>query len=293
MAANEKLPAEIQDCLSSHGIETDLHLTRAPGDATEVARQAVARGYEKVIIAGGNGALNEVVNGLVGSEAALGLIPLGTGNALGHYLGLEPGDIEGACKLIATGRPKRIDLGRINGRSFVCMAGVGLDAKVASEVPDSWKTLLGTHAFVAQFLKTAARLKPWQMEVTIDGRTVSGDMWAVFVCNTAQYTWRVRMAPEAIEDDGQLDFVLFHHCGRIDLLRVAAAIFGRGEPAADQPHMEVVRGVTLRVDAEPPAPWQADGEVGGSTPVECEVEPKALMLIVSDRGDSSSLRPSE
>lgn len=279
IARNPDLVDELQRCLREHGVQADQHVTQAAGEATEVAREAARAGRRRVIVAGGDGTVNEVIRGLADSETPLGLAPLGTGNALGHTLGLAPGDVQGACHIIAEGRVRQVDLGCINGRLFACMAGVGLDAQVAADMRPGARAMLGRHAFVTRFLRTVARLRPWQARITVDDREFSGPFWCVFVCNTPQYTWRVSLVPQARMDDGELDFVLVSACSRARLLRTAAAIFACGRAASEQPPMEVLRGRRLRVECEPPAPWQADGEVGESAPVDCEAKPGALRLI--------------
>lgn len=279
IARNPGIADELQRCLREHGVRAEMHVTQAAGEATGVAREAAQAGRGRVIVAGGDGTINEVIRGLDGSETALGLAPLGTGNALGHTLGLRPGDVAGACRIIAEGHARRVDLGSMNGRLFACMAGVGLDAQVAADIRPGARAVLGRHAFVIRFLLTVARLRPWQARITVSDRALDGPIWAVFVCNTPQYTWRVSMVPQARMDDGELDFVVFRACSRMRLLRTAAAIFARGRPASEQPTMEVLRGRRLHVECAPAAAWQADGEVGGNTPVDCEARPAALRLI--------------
>jgi len=279
VAAHPGLPADIQACLASHGVRTQLHLTRSAADAAETAGVAAREGCSMVIAAGGDGTINEVVNGLAMSDTAVGVVPLGTGNVFGHYLKLKPGDIDGACELIGRGLRRRIDLGCMNGRYFVNMAGVGLDAQVALDVVDFWKSLVGTYAFVAQFMATGATVEPWQFEASIDGKEIGGRMWMLFACNTSLYTWRVQLVPDADECDGQLDFVVFRACARDALYRQVADLFVNHKSAADCEDMQVIRGRQLRASARPPAPWQVEGEVVDTTPIECRVQPGALLAM--------------
>ncbi len=279
VAAQPALPTEIQARLRQVGVEAHLLLTRQPGDATAAARNALGNGFDAVVVAGGDGTVNEAVNGLAGTSTPLGLIPLGTGNILGEYLNLHTGDIAGACEIIGSGVARPIDLGIVNGRYFANMAGVGLDAQIASDTEGPWKSLLGRLAFVAQFVHTLTYLRPWQFEADVDGRHLAGEMWGALLCNTAQYTWRVRLVPEARDDDGELDFVFLRGCRVDELQRSVAALFVLGESAAQQPSMEVVRGRRLRLTTPVPAPWQVDGEALGHTPVDCEVRPRCLYLM--------------
>ena len=283
VAEGRATPDDISACLSAHGIAADLHVTQAPGQATDIAREAARRGYEKVIAAGGDGTINEVVNGIAHSGVAMGLLPLGTANALARSVGLRPGDVKAACGLIAQGHTSPRDLGSINERYFACMAGIGLDAQVAADTGDTWQSVLGVHAFVGQFMATLAKLRPWKYEAQVDGKPMSGRMWAIFICNTPQYTWRVRLVPNAAPDDGELDLVFLGACSRAELLAIATDIFVGGRSAERHRHMQIVRARHLTVSTQPSAPWQAEGDVGGTTPVECKAEPGALNLIVPER----------
>lgn len=279
VAAQPELPALLRQALQREGVNCDLLLTARRGEATDLARRGARQGYDAVLAAGGDGTINEVVNGIAGLDVPLGLIPLGTGNVLGGYMGLQAGDWEAACRLIAHGQPRPMDLGVLNGRYFVCMAGIGLDALICAATDNQWKQWLGKLAFVARCMETMAQARPWHSEVSMDGKSFHGDVWGVFACNTAQYTWRIRLVPDAQDDDGRLDFVVLRACRHDELRRVVAALFVRGEAAQHLPAMTVVRGQHLQVTTTPPAPWQADGEVGGQTPVECRVQPGALRLI--------------
>ncbi len=269
---------DTRECLASHGIAVDVHVTSRAGEATEVAAQAAAGDHDGVIAAGGDGTINEVVNGLAGSQMPLGAIPLGTGNALAYYFGLDTGDVAGACALIAARKTRRIDLGCLNGRYFVNMAGVGLDAQVARDLDDQAKSRFGRHGFVAQFFATVARRRPWECEAFVDGRPVSGPAWAVMACNTTVYAWRVSLSPEADEADGLLDFVIIRGVSKLRLVREMAGVFIRRRSALDCPSMTIVRGRRLEVTMSPPAPWQVEGEVCGSGSIVCEVSPGALCL---------------
>jgi diacylglycerol kinase (ATP) len=279
VAAQRELPALVQAALRAEGVASDLLLTAEAGEAEALARRGARQGYDAVVVAGGDGTVNEVVNGMAGSGVPLGLVPLGTGNVLGEVLGLRAGDIAGACRLVARGVPRSMDLGNLNGRRFATMAGIGLDAAICANTNSLWKQWLGKLAFVGQFMESLATVRPWCFEAEIDGQPVGGEMWGVFVCNTAHYTWRIQMAPEALDDDGQLEFVLMRSCRRDELQRAVAALFILGEPAELIPQMEVLPGRRLALRTAPEAPWQVDGEVAGLTPVTCEVEPGALLLL--------------
>jgi YegS/Rv2252/BmrU family lipid kinase len=284
VAAQRELPALVQAALREHDVASDLLLTAGPGEAEGLARRGARQGYDAVVVAGGDGTVNEVVNGMAGSGVPLGLVPLGTANVLGEVLGLRAGDIDGACRLVARGVPRAMDLGNLNGRRFATMAGIGLDAVICAHTDSQWKQWLGKLAFVGQSMETLATLRPWSFEAEIDGQPFDGEMWCLFICNTPHYTWRIQMVPGAREDDGQLEFVLMRRGRRDELQRAIASLFVRGEPAERIPHMQVIPGRRLELRTGLEAPWQVDGEVGGVTPVTCGVEPGALLLISRERG---------
>ena len=130
------LSERVQSCLRSYGVDADVVQTRGAGDAAAAARGAAASGHLRVIVAGGDGTVNEAISGLADGHVPLGVIPVGTVNALALNLGLQPGDVDTACRAVAHGEVRRMDLGSVNGRHFANMAGVGL-------VPSSFRDATG------------------------------------------------------------------------------------------------------------------------------------------------------
>ncbi len=262
----------------------ELKVPPRPEQATVLAHEAAQDGYDQVIAAGGDGTINAVVEGLVGSQTALGIVPLGTGNAAGSNLNLRAGDIAAAMDLIVRGNTRRVDLGRMNGHYFLTMAGIGLDAQVAHELHDAWKRRLGKIAFIRQFFRTTFGYQLPQCQVEITGGeenlVLDEPLWAILICNMSIFTWRVSVAPEASPDDGQLDFIIFHRCGVSPLISIAARNFLFAADISRSPYVTIAQGGRMQINAQPPTYWQADGDVGGQTPVTAEVVPAALDLIV-------------
>ncbi len=262
----------------------ELRVPGSPEEATSMAQRAAEQGYDQVIAAGGDGTINATVRGLAGSRTALGIVPLGTGNAAGTNLGLRSGNIAAAMDLIVRGKTTRVDLGLINGVYFLTMGGVGLDAHVAHELHHAWKRRLGKMAFIRQFFRSTLsyKLPRCRLEITGGEEDLGLDepLWAVLICNMPIFTWRVSVAPGATADDGQLDFIIFHRCSVRQLVSVAGDNFLFGVDISRHPVVTVVRGRQMKINAEPPALWQTDGDVGGQTPVTVEVVPAALDLIV-------------
>ncbi len=262
----------------------ELKVPRSPNEATDLARQAAQNDYDQVIAVGGDGTINAVVEGLAGSQTALGIVPLGTGNAAGSNLNLRAGDIAAAMDLIVQGNTRRVDLGRMNGRHFLTMAGIGLDAQVAHELHDAWKRRLGKIAFIRQFIRSTLsyKLSHCHLEITGGEEDIVLDepLWAMLICNMSIFTWRVNVAPDASPDDGQLDFIIFHRCSMRQLISLAGDNFLFGVDISRHPYVTIAQGRRMQISAQPPTHWQADGDVGGQTPVTAEVIPSALDLIV-------------
>ena len=273
----------ITSALTEAGLAYQLEVSEDPQAASELARQAAVQGFDQVIAAGGDGTVNAVINGIAASASALGIIPLGTANALAKNIGLGDGDIGAAVQVIAQARIRRIDLGMMNGRYFGTMAGVGLDAQVASEVNDHWKRRLGSLAFVTQFLTTATRYQPCDFDLQLDGEPsldIVEPLWAIVICNFPLYTWRLTFVPQARADDGQLDVIIFHHCRLHHLLGPVARSFLWGNGLGKSRYITLTRARRIQISSQPVCWWQADGDIGGQTPVVVEVAAEALSLIV-------------
>ena len=272
------------DAMSAHlereGIAPAIHLTTGPGDAREAAAKAAAEGCDCIIGAGGDGTIGEVAGALTGSQARLGIIPLGTGNALGRELELPLNDVSAACRIIGADEVRAIDIGVCNGQEFIIMCGVGFDAQVAERVhAGRWKGRLGKWAFVGQFLLSAFQERRRPFRVAVDDELIEGEMWGAIICNGSQYTWRLSFAPEARLDDGLLHVVLLSHPTRLGVLK-SGAHYWLADGAVDVPHVTSLRGRSIRIDVEPPVRWHADGDPQGMSPVEISLKPASLRVIV-------------
>lgn len=282
--------------------------TEEAGHATEIARQAADEGVDIVVAAGGDGTVNEVANGLVGTETALAVLPTGTANVLAAQLGLvalpstmhRPKLVEAADALHG-GRIACVDMGRAvcesgRGRHFLLWAGIGLDAAVAEEVEGmhkELKRLLGPAAFGAIGLKlTALGLAGAKATIEIDGTSIEDTLYLGIVSNIALYGGALHIAPRALMDDGRLDVALFvgetplaavqrflGHDVKSAMQQLGSVLTGRH--GDERPWAQPARRV--RISAEPVLPVHLDGEPFSTTPVAVTVEPAALKLVVPRR----------
>lgn len=271
--------------LAAAGWQLDIVRTEEAGQAHLAASKAVQQGQEAVVVAGGDGTINEVVNALASTPTALGVIPAGTGNVLAREMGL-PSSPEEACQVLLSGRPIEVDLGKVSftneqgrndSRYFLSMAGVGFDAKVVQAVKETVKARLGVWAYVVTVLKEAFRRPISHLTIHLDGKAIETDAWLLVFANAASYAWRLRMCPGAKMDDGLLDLCLFLHSSPLGYLRQFFGTLLRAHPV--NAGIPSLRFREARIEAEPPLPVQLDGDLQGTTPITVSVAPLALRII--------------
>lgn len=276
---------KIQRALAAYApdIHADIFFTRQKGDAANAAREAVAQGYQLVIVAGGDGAMNEVVQGLAESHLPLGIIPMGTSNVCAQEIGI-PRDIEKACAVLGAGNVRRVDLGKAGDRYFLWLAGVGIDALVAKEITPEAKDNLGVFAYFMFAFRHARSIPYFSVSMDLLGKRESfSRAFAVIVGNATTYDGNLKIRSAQAMDDGFLDVVVAQRMPLIAILRQMFWFFiGRRTYYRDVKYLDVkhYRVKSIRVDSFPPVLIHTDGEVIGETPSTFHVVPKALSLIV-------------
>ena len=272
--------AQMLERLGSIG-PLEVFETTGPGDATAAARRAVETGVRRVVVAGGDGTVNEVVNGLAGSDVLMGLVPLGTANVLARELDIPLEDVDAACGIIQAGRVTKIDLAKCDGQYFVLMAGIGFDAAVVNNVDPKIKDIFGPAAYGISGATELLRHKPSKFSINIDGVTYETEGSMVVVANVSSYAIEIKVARHAIFNDGWLDVCVFEksETPRIGLLSQALRLVLLGSIPGD-PSITCFKGKKVSITCEPPAFVQIDGDVVGKTPTEIEVFPNALRMIV-------------
>jgi YegS/Rv2252/BmrU family lipid kinase len=264
---------------------SSIRITQGPGDATRLTREAVVEGSRVIVAAGGDGTINEVINGLVGTDAALGILPMGTVNVLARELRI-PITIRGAWKIIEAGRSQTIDLiradyqweGQGQTRYFVQLAGAGLDAQIVREVSWEQKRFWGALSYAFEAVRSMVAMdEPPRLTVRIDGEETIESSLAL-IGNGTYYGGPIPVFRKASLTDGRMDICLFKSGGCLDLLRfLQAVVCGT--------HIST-RGVTyqhgrvVEITAPVPVPVQLDGEFVGYTSLRMEIQPRALKIIV-------------
>jgi len=245
----------------------------ASGDAERLAREAEPD-FEVVVAAGGDGTLNEVANGLAGSDRALAVLPLGTANVLAREIGL-PRDPELLAELIAAGPARPIWPGRVGSRLFLTTASSGFDAETVAAVNPRLKRHFGRLAFAWAIVVCLVRYRPCELSVRIgdvDHRAVT-----VIASKGRLYAGPYVIAPRASLAEPMLEFVLFQRSGRLAVLRyLGALLLGRLPRRRD---VTILRARNAFVAAAAPLPVQADGEIVARLPVWISVAEQPLLLI--------------
>lgn len=271
--------------------EWDVAHTTVPGQATELARAAVARGYDRVVAVGGDGTVSEVANGLAHTGAALGVVPAGTGNDFARCVRI-PLDPAAAARLALRGSHRSLDLGEIQAGAhshyFLNVAGFGFDAAVARVVNAYPKYLGGALPYLLGILQTLWRYRPQPVRLVADGRVLERKVLLVAVANCPTYAGGMRIAPDAVPDDGCFHVCLVGDLPPLEVLRLLPKIFSGGH----RYHLgcEFLRCRELHVTSTVTLHCQADGELAGSLPVTFRLHRGGIRCITAS--DASLDRPS-
>ena len=280
---------------AARGVDVVEWRTAGPGDATALARRAAEAGEHTVVAVGGDGTVNEVINGLVDPTTGLpagegttrlGLVMRGTGCDTIRTYGISK-RVDRALDVVATGRERPIDIGRLRCldaagnetcRLFANAASCGMTGNVAERANAAGNRFGGTPGFLIATVQAFSDWTNTTMTVTLDGvdRVMRGN--SVICANGRYLGGGIKPAPDALPDDGLFDVVLIGDVGKADLIRNVHRLYlGTLEK---HPRVEVVRARTVRVTPERRLPLECDGELPGFAPADFDVLPGAVRLLV-------------
>lgn len=269
---------QVLDRLRERGWDVDRVETTGPGAAVDLAREAAAGNLEVVVACGGDGTINEVVNGLATTGTALGVIPLGTANVFAAEMGIPKNPVEAADALV-DGRIREVDLGLAGDRYFLLMAGIGLDAEVIQSVPPTLKKQFGVAAFVMNGVRKVFGFQGERAILAVDGTRYRRWLRLAVIGNTRLYGGLVTMTHDARIDDGWLDVAIFSNRGGwVGMTRQLLQVLLR-RPDAKSGY-EYIRGRSIRVWTLHRIGVQVDGEWIGQTPMHFQVAPLALRVLL-------------
>lgn len=249
--------------------------TTHTGEAESMARRGVAEGFEKIVAAGGDGTTNEVVNGLAGTEATLGLLPIGTMNVFATELGLPVNDLERCWNIIQGENIRSVDLPKANQKFFVQLAGVGLDAQVVKETSAQLKRNFGPLSYLISAAQIAARQPPRLFIKSEDASIDEGSF--VLVGNGRLYGGPFPFFKHAALDDGLLDVIVFKRLGYLEIIKYLQDVVFSSDIRV--PEVEYFQTRHLRVESDQTVPVEIDGELVGNCPVEFTLQNRALRVL--------------
>lgn len=280
---------QIMDLMKSMGLAFEHDLTEAPGHAMEVAKLAAKKGYEMVVSVGGDGTLNEIVNGLydAGSleNVLLGIIGTGTGTDYIRTVGV-PRNYKEACQCLMNRKKMLVDLGIVEyvdsgqpmKRVFVNFAGLGFDAEVVKATTQRFKTLGSIPAYLMGLLTTLLFYKNKEVSLKVEGIVDNRKVCAVIISNGKYGGGGMFVAPNADPTDGFLDALIIDNLSKPDLLWSLPRIY-RGTHLT-HPKVTVQRVRRIDIESSHHIPLQADGELLGDNPASFYVLPAALNIVI-------------
>lgn len=264
--------------LQEQGWQVELWLTDGPGAAERLARRAVEQHISLVIAAGGDGTINEVIQGLAGSDSALGVLPTGTVNVWAREMNI-PLDRAKAREVLVQGQTRRIDLGKVNGRYFLLMAGIGIDGEVTQAVERKPLKRLGVLGYILAALWFGPGYLGFPLTLRVDnGDPVRTRALQIVIGNTRLYGGALTFTWLARCDDGMLDLCVVHKRSLLGRLVVLGDIVLRHERRRLWVRYNTFTKVVI--ETKNPVAIQVDGDPAGHTPATFEVAPGALKVIV-------------
>ncbi len=256
--------------------DVDLVFTTRRGDAARAA--ADIDRVDEIAVVGGDGTINEVVSGLQRFDRPIGVLPVGTANLLGTWLGMT-GDPTQTARRIIEGRAVPFDIGRAGDQRFFAVGGVGFDAAVVRGLEARRRGAISRASYIRPTLGELYRYRPARLRVLVDEEPIADDGAWVLVCNIPHYAAYFRFAPDATPSDGRLDVVVLRRRSRwalVDLHR--RALRGRTNPRS----AIYARGERVRIECDDRSvPLQLDGDLAGETPVTFRVEPSLVRFFAA------------
>ncbi len=297
------------DLWRRHGWSVRLQPTIGPGDATQIAKAASQNGIHIVAAAGGDGTVNEVMNGLVNTDTALAVLPTGTVNIWAREMGLSM-DIQRAAAATLLAQWQQIDVGRVRSmlprsrrlsrkrvsrarealvdRYFLLMAGVGFDAAVTAMIQPHEKKRFGVIVYIKQAIQMAWSYRGSKLALRIDGHKIRGRFLMAVVGNSQLYGGVIKFTVNALIDDGMLDVCVIQGRSMLKAPLRLLSIFSRSHHRDRR--IKYYQAKQIQFLSRRPIPVQVDGDYLGSTPMLFEVVPQGLWVLVPPNADQSLWR---
>lgn len=273
---NDKIIDHIRNFAKDWGNGSELLVSGKKGDITQIAREA-SRHSDVVIACGGDGTIRETAAGLVGTEAAMGIIPIGSGNDLVKTLEI-PQDPFQALEILKTGVVKKIDIGKFDGQIFVNTLGIGFDG-LTNIYAERFKWIRGSLVYSLAALKAMIMYRSPRFVMEIDGRKIDRRLLFVTVANGKVEGGNFWLAPEAEIDDGFFDVVVVKAVNRVMLPYYLIRVLRKSHLSLKV--IEIIKAKKISVTIHKPVPVHSDGEIYGEkvTHLEVEMIPDSLQVL--------------
>lgn len=268
---------QIDESIDKTKFDVTIRHTKRAGQAEEMARRAVERGYHGVVAVGGDGTINEVARAIVHSPTALGIIPCGSGNGLARHLQI-PLDTAKAVRIINSDTVHCLDYGRINGRPFFCTCGVGFDAFISAKFADSGRR--GPRTYVENVLREGLKYKPVTYTIENAEGTEHHEAFLIACANASQYGNNAYIAPQASMKDGLMDIIIMKPFNAIEAPQVVMQLFNR--TLTKNSHIETFKSKKIRITRPMEGVAHCDGDpfITGCE-IEVEIIPQSFNVLVN------------
>jgi YegS/Rv2252/BmrU family lipid kinase len=285
---------EIENMLKKAGIQYQAVFSNYRNHATELTNEAIAEGWRRFLTVGGDGTVNEVVNGIFHQNAVptteftLAMIPVGTGNDWRRTIGI-PMDYLEAVTTIHQGETytqdvgyiQYMDQGKLKGRYFINIAGMGYDALVAAKT-NLMKELgrkMGVYSYLVSLFGCLLKYKHTKVKVTADHEEITTDLLSMNVGICKYSGGGMMQVPKAIPDDGLLDLTLIKKMSKLQVIKNVPKLFDGS--FIHLPQVHITRGRKVKIESEPSIPLEVDGETLGSSPFEINIIPKSINIVMN------------
>jgi len=267
---------KIEKRFKEAGVEFDLYTTTGHQDAVAAAAKAAAEGFDVVVAVGGDGTVNEVLNGIVGTKAVLAVAPGGKGNDFATAINM-PRDPDAVCDTLLKAGVRAIDLGKVMDRYFINSVGVGFDASVALRVNQGVRPFKGTSAYIYTFFRMVSSYKTVEMEIDLGNGPFIAKPLLVAVGIGQAYGGGMKIVPDAIIDDGLFDVCVMEDMNRLSLVYHFPKVFSGKLKNLQQAGMHRTREVKLKLSET--RPMHLEGEILFGDQMHFTLEPKGMNVI--------------
>lgn len=271
------------------GYETSTYVTEKEGDATVEARRIVdEENYELIVVSGGDGTLNEVVNGIAEKEnrPRIGLIPAGTVNDFGRALNIS-NDILDAVDIIINGTPVKVDIGKMNSRYFINLAGGGKPTEVSYEAPSKLKSLMGPFAYYIKGFEMLPEMKAVDVRIEYDDKVFQGEVMVFLLGLTNSMAGFEKLVPDAKLDDGYFTLIIVEKANLAELGHIMS-LASRGEHTS-HPKVHYIKAQSVNISSLAEMQLNVDGEYGGNLPANFLNLKRHIEIFTPNNDDNESL----